>query len=148
MSVVLPGDFPWNSLQVLWSSRSCRLSFITINKLLHPKDADRMANSVNLDQTAPLDWVYTVCSRLVCRKVQEHMVFPFYYCLHTIWIVMFTCSVNRLCTNSDLCHDDCAFTLGSRQVNLVLIAYASSEGSGEPAHPRSLARTFAARSYK
>ena len=29
-----------------------------------------------------------------------------------------------------------------------LIAYASSEGSGEPAHPRSLTRTFAARSYK
>ena len=27
-------------------------------------------------------------------------------------------------------------------------ACASSEGSGEPAHPRSLARTFAARSYK
>ena len=37
---------------------------------------------------------------------------------------------------------------GPRQVNLVLIAYASSEGSGEPAHPRSLARTSAARSYK
>ena len=37
---------------------------------------------------------------------------------------------------------------GQRQVNLVLIAYASSEGSGEPAQPRSLARTFAARSYK
>ena len=37
---------------------------------------------------------------------------------------------------------------GSRQANLVLIAYASSEGSGDPAHPRSLARTFAARSYK
>ena len=36
----------------------------------------------------------------------------------------------------------------SPQVNLVLIAYASSEGSGKPAHPRSLARTFAARSYK
>ena len=35
-----------------------------------------------------------------------------------------------------------------RQANLVLIAYASSEGSGEPAHPRSLARTFAARCYK
>ena len=31
---------------------------------------------------------------------------------------------------------------------LVIIDYASSEGSGEPAHPRSLARTFAARSYK
>ena len=40
------------------------------------------------------------------------------------------------------------FRYGPRQANLVLIAYASSEGSGEPAHPRSLARTFAARSYK
>ena len=37
---------------------------------------------------------------------------------------------------------------GPRQAILVLIAYASSEGSGESAHPRSLARTFAARSYK
>ena len=37
---------------------------------------------------------------------------------------------------------------GPRQANLVLIAYASSEGSGEPTHPRSLARTFVARSYK
>ena len=35
-----------------------------------------------------------------------------------------------------------------RQANLVLITYASSEDSGEPAHPRSLARTSAARSYK
>ena len=38
--------------------------------------------------------------------------------------------------------------VGPRQANLLLIAYASSEGSGEPVHPRSLARTFAARSYK
>ena len=37
---------------------------------------------------------------------------------------------------------------GPRQANLVLIAYASSEGSGEPAHPRSLAKTSAARSYR
>ena len=37
---------------------------------------------------------------------------------------------------------------GPHQANLVLIAYASSEGSGEPAQPRSLARTFATRSYK
>ena len=35
--------------------------------------------------------------------------------------------------------------IGPRQV---LIAYASSEVSGGPAHPRSLARTSAARSYK
>ena len=39
-------------------------------------------------------------------------------------------------------------SIGPRQANLVLIAYASSEGSGEPAHSRSLARTSAARSYK
>ena len=45
----------------------------------------------------------------------------------------------------------CTFQLrifGPRQANLALIAYASSEVSGEPAHPRSLARTSAARSYK
>ena len=40
------------------------------------------------------------------------------------------------------------FTNGPRQANLVLIAYAIIEGSGEPAHSRSLARTFAACSYK
>ena len=38
--------------------------------------------------------------------------------------------------------------IGPRQANLVLVVYASSEGSGEPARPRSLARTFTARSYK
>ena len=37
---------------------------------------------------------------------------------------------------------------GPRQANLVRLICASSKGSGEPAHPRSLARTFAARSYK
>ena len=37
---------------------------------------------------------------------------------------------------------------GPRQANVVLIGYASSKGSGEPAHQRSLAWTFAARSYK
>ena len=37
---------------------------------------------------------------------------------------------------------------GPRQANLVLIAYASIEGSGEPAHPRILARASAARSYE
>ena len=39
---------------------------------------------------------------------------------------------------------DVLMSYGPRQANLVLIAYASSEGSGEPAHPRSLARTYAA----
>ena len=49
-------------------------------------------------------------------------------------IKIFSCSVNTL--------------YGPCQANLVLIAYASSEGSGEPAHPRSLARTFATSWYK
>ena len=40
------------------------------------------------------------------------------------------------------------YSYGPRQANLILIACASSEGSGEPAHPRSLARTSATRSYK
>ena len=46
------------------------------------------------------------------------------------------------------CFEQSRTLCGPRQANLVLIAYASSEGSGEPAHPRSLARTSAARSYK
>ena len=39
-------------------------------------------------------------------------------------------------------------SIGPRQANLVLIAYASSEGSGKPAHLRSLARISTTRSYK
>ena len=66
---------------------------------MHPKDEDRMANSVDPDQT--------------CLSLN----------LGTL-------------------------LYGPRQTNLVLIAYASSEGSGEPPHSRSLARTSAARSYK
>ena len=41
-----------------------------------------------------------------------------------------------------------SISCGPRQASLVLNAYASSKGSGEPAHPRSLARTSAARLYK
>ena len=37
---------------------------------------------------------------------------------------------------------------GPRQANSILITYVNSEGSGEPVHPRSLARTSAIRSYK
>ena len=47
-----------------------------------------------------------------------------------------------------LVHLTTVLLFGPCQANLVLIAYASSEGSGEPAHPHSLARTSAARSYK
>ena len=63
--------------------------------------------------------------------------------------------IRCLCPGGFKWHLSCSFCIvlcliiyGPRQANLVLIAYASSEGSGEPAHPRSLARTFAARPYK
>ena len=41
-----------------------------------PKDADRMANSVDPDQTAPLIWVYTVCPHpdMSVRKLRIIMV--------------------------------------------------------------------------
>ena len=63
-------------------------------------------------------------------------------------VLMLNCSGATILTEMNgLCHGSTRPT-GPRQANLVLIAYANSEGSGEPAHPRSLARTSAARSYK
>ena len=59
-------------------------------------------------------------------------------------VIPFICSF----TVSIIMHVSTKYIIGPRQANLVLIAYASSEGSGEPANPRSLARTSAARSYK
>ena len=71
------------------------------------------------------------------------------------WCIMFICCffvllavLQRLCVGEIGQCIDFKGMNGPRQANLVLIAYASSEGSGEPAHPRSLARTYAARSYK
>ena len=60
-------------------------------------------------------------------------------------------SLYQFCIICDLCEvirRHYVLLYGPREANLVLIAYASNEGSGEPAHPRSLARTSAARSYK
>ena len=34
------------------------------HRVVSPKDADRMANNVDPDQTAPLIWVYTICPGL------------------------------------------------------------------------------------
>ena len=61
----------------------------------------------------------------------------------------YPCAIQALLSSHSLgvCSTNAMLT-GPRQANLVLIVYAYSEGSGEPAHPRSLARTFAARSYK
>ena len=63
-----------------------------------------------------------------------------------LWKVAVQDRTQIACSSSRYCLD--WQKNGPRQANLVLIAYASSEGSGEPAHPRSLARTSATRSYK
>ena len=55
-------------------------------------------------------------------------------------MILFMLEVAYTCENGTL--------FGPRQANLELITYASSEGSGEPAHPCSLTKTSAARSYK
>ena len=99
--------------------------------------------------------------QIICRN--NHLV-----CKHQkVFIRLYRCTM-RLCAFVVIWHRQVALSLlifllcqdvayiflihlllnGPRQANLVRIAYASSEGSGEPAHPRSLARTFAARSYK
>ena len=48
--------------------RNCPKWNCLVYKIMHPKDADRMTNSVDSDQTAPcwssLIWVYTVYSDL------------------------------------------------------------------------------------
>ena len=41
---------------------------VALCRIMYPKIADGMANSVGLDQTAPLIWVYTICSVLPVRK--------------------------------------------------------------------------------
>ena len=62
-------------------------------------------------------------------------------------VTILSCSIETVSTFKAI-KSHLKLSYGPRQANLVLIAYASSEGSGEPAHQRSLARTFAARSYK
>ena len=60
---------------------------------------------------------------------------------HAFWLVLSWGGSIILFHNPLFCVYVISF--GPRQANLLLIAYASSEGSGEPAHPRSLARTSA-----
>ena len=76
-------------------------------------------------------WVKTICYKRV-------KVLSFKVCLQLLQLLIYFVPCGLFNCKLD----------GPRQANLVLIAYASSEGSGEPAHPRSLARTCAACSYK
>ena len=53
-------------------------------RVMHPKDAAEIANSVDPDQTAPLIWVCTVCSDLSVQKLRNITVSsPFFTFLST-----------------------------------------------------------------
>ena len=87
-----------------------------------------------------------------CHKICWFQTILIHYNVH-VWFCLFGKILHRLnvsfCNHSGFARFEWAHVLNEpRQANLVLIAYASSEGSGEPAHPRSLTRTSAARSYK
>ena len=109
---------------------------------------------------------YTIWKQQSCRSAcattqyDQHLC-----CLLLRWYDMYTCYIQSFKILASFCSwagwFECFLvenprrhvfawcgSFGPCQANLVLIAYASSEGSGEPAHPRNLARTFAARSYK
>ena len=83
------------------------------------------------------------------RNSSNHIFIP---TSHVISVSLWNSLDETVRTSSTMIHlkivSNPFILIGPRQANLVLIAYASSEGSGEPAHSRSLARTFAARSYK
>ena len=85
---------------------------------------------------------YAISVYMFCSNKEKIMKLPlksgFYHCIS---------SLPLHCPETPTTSSDVKLN-GPRQANLVLIAYASSKGSGEPAHPRSLARTSAARSYK
>ena len=44
-------------------------------RVMHPKDAEGIANSVDPDQTAPI-WICTVCQDLSVQKLRKIMVIP------------------------------------------------------------------------
>ena len=78
--------------------------------------------------------------RVELRKNINSPTFSVWHCNSKVWVSFY----NKYKQTQHVFH----VPFGPRQANLVLIPYASSEGSGEPAHPRSLARTSAAHLYK
>ena len=78
--------------------------------------------------------------KCVDRQAMDHWWYVSIRLRSTILAVVLDFNLCFVLTTSLVC--------GPCRAILVLIAYASSEGSGEPAHPRNLARTFAAHSYK
>ena len=97
-------------------------------------------------------WNYNFTNLQFHAKPRRSRSFEFLYFIHLwLYIVVEKELVGRCAFSKSKVKENSPLQSsanGPRQANLVLIAYASSEGSGEPAHPCSLARTSAARSYK
>ena len=60
----------------MWCNRPTIWTKWLYQRVMHPKDADRMANSVDADQTtcsyrSSLIWVYSVCSGLSVQKLRN-----------------------------------------------------------------------------
>ena len=133
---------------------------------MHPKDAEGIANSVDPDQTAGSALFAKTClsenlgKLRYIRYAYELLLSDLHRKTNTVnWasevkdllssLGFYEIWLTQGVGNKNMFLSELKLRLnGPRQANLVLIAYASSEGSGEPAHPCSLARTFAARSYK
>ena len=75
---------------------------------MHPKDASRIANSVDPDQTAPLTWVCTVCPDLSVRKLRNIMVSVQKLRIFTVHVVLSPCR-RRRCMYRYCYNVTCAF---------------------------------------
>ena len=91
---------------------------------------------------------YLMSELRVCAMMKKSEIWPFWrnkeWCQTWPWKEWDSLLKSE---SWEVCPDQEQSDLGLCQANLVLIAYASSDGSGEPAHLRSLARTSAAHSY-
>ena len=102
-------------------------------------------SSCNFAHLFSMVWRCTCGLDLILQLI---LVTFFHFVIFGIFHFFCRCDINFTKVRSIFLNQHDPLTIGLRQANLVLIAYASSEGSGEPVHLCSLARTFAARSYK
>ena len=141
------------------------------HRVLHPKAADRMANSVDPDQTAPLEAVWSGSTLFAQACLSKNLgtlstCIPF---VHLQSISPAVCALSSKTNKSYICGASSKFvslSIPSWQIltahaqpfrrarNLAfclkvpldsLLVWASSRGSGETARMRRLAWTFAAR---
>ena len=145
-----PGQTVRTQIRLLLQEQSCRSSLIRVYTVCHSVCIVWTHYSMVKPHSSNFRVITTNC--LGVRKLRIITVYAYQFseCYYLFLCLFFLCLFLLLLffTLSCLLRLQVKSKYGPRQANLVLIAYASSEGSGESAHPRSLARTFAARSYK